>query len=141
MTAHRIDGSVIRQNVCQPLAPSVRAACSCSSPISRSVGHDLARDEGDRDEDRRDHHRGQGEQHHDAAVREPASEPALLPVEQEEREPDDDGREGERQVDERVQDALAREPPAHDRERTDDSEDRVHGHGDGGDDQGQLEAR
>ena len=38
MTAHRIDGSVIRQNVCQPDAPSVCAACSCSSPISRSVG-------------------------------------------------------------------------------------------------------
>ena len=28
----------MRQNVCQPLAPSVRAACSWSSPISRSVG-------------------------------------------------------------------------------------------------------
>src|SRR4051794_39833716 len=38
MTAQRIDGSVIRQNVCHPDAPSVCAACSCSSPISRSVG-------------------------------------------------------------------------------------------------------
>ena len=38
MTAQRIAGSVTRQNVWQPLAPSVRAACSCSSPISRSVG-------------------------------------------------------------------------------------------------------
>ena len=28
----------MRQKVCQPLAPSVRAACSWSSPISRSVG-------------------------------------------------------------------------------------------------------
>ena len=28
----------MRQNVCQPPAPSVYAACSCSSPISRSVG-------------------------------------------------------------------------------------------------------
>ncbi len=28
----------MRQKVCQPLAPSVLAACSCSSPISRSVG-------------------------------------------------------------------------------------------------------
>ena len=28
----------MRQNVCQEEAPSVRAACSCSSPISRSVG-------------------------------------------------------------------------------------------------------
>src|SRR3954470_12557545 len=38
MTAQRIDGSVIRQNVAHEPAPSVRAACSCSSPISRSVG-------------------------------------------------------------------------------------------------------
>jgi hypothetical protein len=38
MTAHRIAGSVIRRNVCTLFAPSVRAACSCSSPISRSVG-------------------------------------------------------------------------------------------------------
>lgn len=30
----RIAGKVIRQNVCQPEAPSVAAACSCSSPIS-----------------------------------------------------------------------------------------------------------
>ena len=29
---------MIRRNVCQPFAPSVRAACSCSSPISRRVG-------------------------------------------------------------------------------------------------------
>src|SRR3954464_6110354 len=34
----RIDGSVMRQNVCQPLAPKVAAACSCSSPTSRSTG-------------------------------------------------------------------------------------------------------
>ncbi len=38
MTPQRIDGSVIRQNVCQPEAPSVAAACSCSSPISTSTG-------------------------------------------------------------------------------------------------------
>ena len=31
-------GSVTRQNVCQPEAPSVAAACSCSSPISCSTG-------------------------------------------------------------------------------------------------------
>ena len=29
---------MIRQNVCHPDAPSVCAACSCSSPTSRSVG-------------------------------------------------------------------------------------------------------
>ena len=38
MTPQRIDGSVTRQNVCQPEAPSVAAACSCSSPTSTSTG-------------------------------------------------------------------------------------------------------
>src|SRR4026209_858465 len=38
ITAQRIDGSVMRQKVCQPEAPSVCAACSCSLPISRRVG-------------------------------------------------------------------------------------------------------
>ena len=38
MTAQRIEGSVIRQNVCHVPAPSVRAACSCSSPTSSNVG-------------------------------------------------------------------------------------------------------
>ena len=31
-------GSVTRQNVCQEEAPSVAAACSCSSPTSRRTG-------------------------------------------------------------------------------------------------------
>ena len=34
----RIAGSVIRRKVCQREAPSVAAACSCSSPTSRSTG-------------------------------------------------------------------------------------------------------
>ena len=29
---------MIRQKVCQPVAPIVVAACSCSVPISRSTG-------------------------------------------------------------------------------------------------------
>ncbi len=37
-TPQRIEGSVIRRKVCQPEAPSVAAACSCSSPISASTG-------------------------------------------------------------------------------------------------------
>ena len=31
-------GKVTRQKVCQPDAPSVAAACSCSSPTSASTG-------------------------------------------------------------------------------------------------------
>ncbi len=37
-TPQRIDGSVTRRNVCQAEAPSVAAACSCSSPTSISTG-------------------------------------------------------------------------------------------------------
>src|ERR1700761_9674365 len=37
-TPHRIDGSVMRLNACQLDAPSVDAACSCSSPTSISTG-------------------------------------------------------------------------------------------------------
>ena len=38
MTPQRIEGRVIRQNVCHGEAPSVAAACSCSSPISARTG-------------------------------------------------------------------------------------------------------
>ena len=31
-------GRVMRRNVCHAVAPSVRAACSCSTPISSSTG-------------------------------------------------------------------------------------------------------
>ena len=54
--------------------------------------HDLATDEGQRDEQRRQHHRGQREQHLDVVPVEPALEPAAAAVEQHERESDDDRR-------------------------------------------------
>src|SRR3954447_10568269 len=37
-TAHLMLGSVIRRKVCTTFAPRLRAACSCSSPISDSTG-------------------------------------------------------------------------------------------------------
>lgn len=37
-TPARMAGRVIKRKICQSLAPSVRAACSCSVPISRSTG-------------------------------------------------------------------------------------------------------
>ena len=131
----------MRQNVCQPFAPSVRAACSCSSPISRSVGTTSRATNGSETKIVAITIAGSANSTSMPALLEPAAEPALAAVEQEEREPDDDGRERERQVDERVQQALAGEPPAHDRERADDPEHGVHGYRDGRDDQRQLEAR
>ncbi len=52
--------------------------------------HDFARHEGQRDEERGDHHRRQREQDLDVVPREERAEPAGAAVEQEQREPDDD---------------------------------------------------
>ena len=110
MTAHLIDGSVIRQNVCQPDAPSVRGGLLLLvADLAQRRDH-LARDERQRDEDRREHDRRHGEEDLDAVLGQEA-EPAVGAVEQDEREADDDRRERERQVDERVDDALAAEVP------------------------------
>src|SRR5438477_9146371 len=38
MRPHLTDGRVTRQKVCQPLAPSVSAACSCSEPVDSMTG-------------------------------------------------------------------------------------------------------
>ena len=88
--------------------------------------HDLAHDERQRDEDRREDHRGRREE--DLERQRP--EPAVAAVEEHDREADDDRRERERQVDDGVEHALAGEAVAHDRERADDAEDRVQRHGD-----------
>ena len=117
MTAQRIDGSVIRQNVCQPEAPSVCAACSCSSPISRSVGTTSRATNGTETKIVASTIDGSANSTWMPWPSEPRAEPAGAAVEQEEREADDDRRERERQVDERVHEPLAGEAPAHDRER------------------------
>src|ERR1022692_2437389 len=38
MSPHFTEGSVTCQKVCQPLAPSVSAACSCSVPVACITG-------------------------------------------------------------------------------------------------------
>ena len=101
-------------------------------------GHDLAHDEGQRDEHRRQHHPRDREEDLDPVVGEPA-EPAASPVEQEQREPDHDRRERERQVDDRVHEPAPGEAAADEREREDHAEDRVRRHGDRRHQQRQLE--
>ena len=130
---------MIRQNVCQPEAPSVWAACSCSSPTSRSVGITSRATNGTETKIVASTIAGSANSTWIPCAGEPAAEPARPPVEQEEREADDDGGERERQVDERVHEALAREAPAHDREPADDTEDGVQRHGDRDRDQRDLE--
>ena len=65
-------------------------------------GFDLAHDERQADEDRREHHARDREDDLDAVVGEPAAEPAVAPVDEHEREADDDRRDRERQVDDRL---------------------------------------
>ena len=61
-------GSVTRQNVCQPLAPSTSAASSSSRALRLHQRDQLARDERERDEDRRQHDAGHGEDDLDVVV-------------------------------------------------------------------------
>ena len=117
----------------------MRAACSCSSPISRSVGTTSRATNGSETKIVASTIDGSAKRTWMPWSVEPAAEPAVAAVEQEEREADDDGRERERQVDERVHEPLAGEAAPHDRERADDAEDRVQRHGDRRDDQRQLE--
>ena len=99
------------------------AACSCSSPISRSVGTTSRATNGSETKSVASTIAGSANSIWMSVAVEPVAEPAVAAVEQEERQADDDRRERERQVDERVDEALAREPPPHDRERADDAED------------------
>ena len=87
-------------------------------------GHDLAHDERQRDEHRRQHHPWNREEDLDAVIGEP-SEPAASPVEQEQREADHHRREREGQVDDRVHETTPREASAHERERQDHAEDGI----------------
>src|SRR5262245_8492861 len=102
---------------------------------------DLADDERKGDEDRRDDHAGQREDDADAVVGEPASQPAVLAVDEDQRQADDDRRQRERKPDRRVQEPVATPgAAAHDGQRAHDPEGRVRRHGDRDDDQGHLES-
>ena len=120
-----MDGSVTRQNVCQPDAPSVCAACSWSVADLAQDGNHLAHDERQRDEHRREDHPGQREDHLDPLLGQPVAEPAGLSVDEDQRQPDDHRGDRERQVDEAFSSQLPRELVAHDQQGAGDAEDRV----------------
>src|SRR6185503_19210730 len=92
-------------------------------------GDDLADDERQRDEDRREDHPREREENLDPVSGETA-EPTTRSVEQIQRQPDHDGRKSERQVDDRVDQAAAREAVPDERDREDDAEKRVQGNRD-----------
>ena len=88
-------------------APSVCAACSCSSPISRSVGTTSRATNGSETKIVAITIDGSAKRIWTPCSLEPVAEPAGAAVEQEERQADDDRRERERQVDDRVDDPGA----------------------------------
>ena len=133
MTPQRMAGSVTRQKVRQSRrAQRVGGLLLVGADLAQHR-HDLADDERQRHEDGRQDHARHGEDDLEADVVQEPAEPAVLAVDQEQRQADDHRRERERQVDERVEERLAGEPAAHERERRDDPEDGVDGHGDGRD--------
>ena len=96
----------MRPNV-EPPAPSVRAACSCSSPISRSVGTTSRATNGRETKIVARTIDGSAKRTWSPVRPEPVTEPTAAAVEQEQRQTDDHGRQRERQVDERVEQTLA----------------------------------
>ena len=135
-SAQRMAGMVIRRNACHVVAPSVHAACSCSTPISSQHRLDRAHDQRQRDEDGREHHPGDREDDVEAAVGQPAADRRERAVHQDQGEPDDDRRHGQRQVDERVEHPLAPELVPGQQDRGADAEHGVRDDRDDGDRRG-----
>ena len=116
----------MRQNVCQRLAPSVDAACSWSSPTSRSTGVTSRTTNGTEMKIVASTIPGTAKMTWNGQV----AEPAAAAVDEDQRQADDDRRDRERQVDQRVQHRLAAEAAARERQRAEHAEDRVERHGD-----------
>ena len=70
-------GNVTRQNVCQPLAPSTRAASSSRAALRLHQRNQFARDERERDKNRRQDNARHGENDFDVVIHQPRAEPAL----------------------------------------------------------------
>ena len=107
---------MIRQNVCQRDAPSVAAACSWSSPISRSTGSTSRTTNGSDTKIVASTMPGT-EKITWMPARRAVAEPAGRAVDEHERESDHDRRDRERQVDQRVEQPLAAELAARQHQR------------------------
>ena len=86
MTPQRIDGSVIRQNVCQPGGTEGRRRLLLLVADLHQHRGDLAHHERQRDEDRGQHHARDGEDDPDAVVGEERPEPPVDAVDERERQ-------------------------------------------------------
>ena len=107
-------------------------------------GDQFARDEGESDEQRGQHHAGHGENDPDVVLGQPAvlvvqpmAEPALRTEKQDKDEAGHDRRDGEGQINERDQEGLAAKLELGDGPGGGDAEDEVERHADGRDEQGE----
>ena len=134
-------GSVTRQKICQPLAPSDSAASSSSVPCSCISGISSRATNGKVTKMVASTMPGHGEDDLDVVRREPRPEPALQAEQQHVDQAGDHRRHRERQVDQRDQQALAAELELGDRPGRGDAEDEVERHRDGRDQQRQPDRR
>src|SRR5512135_740335 len=89
--------------------------------------HDLADDERQRDEGRRQEHAGPGVDDADPGRAQPGPEPPMRAIEDDEHQPGDDRRDGERQVDQAIGQRFAPEPMPDQDHREGQAEDGVDG--------------
>ena len=115
---------MIRQNTCQPRAPSVLAACSWSMPSSSSTGSTSRTTNGSETKIVASIMPGTEK------ITDGRAEPAVLAPDEDQREADDHRRHREREVDQHVEQALAAEVVAGEHPRGQHAEDRVQRHGD-----------
>ena len=122
-----------------PLAPSVLAACSCSSPISCSTGTTSRTTNGSETKIVARTIPGSAKRIWMPLSRSTSPNHPVRAVEEIQREADDDRRDRERQVDDGVEQRLAAKVGADQKQRASDPEDRVGDHGDRGNQDGQVE--
>jgi hypothetical protein len=140
-SAHFTLGSVTRQKICQPLAPSTRAASSCSMPCACISGISSRATNGKVTNTVASTMPGTAKMTFRSWSMQPAAEPALQAEHQHVDQAGDHRADRERQVDQRQQQVLAVELELRDRPGRGDAEHQVQRHADGGGDQRQLDRR
>ena len=121
-------GSVTRRKICQPPAPSTRAASSCSVPCACISGISSRATNGKVTKTVASTMPGSAKMIFRSCVAQPLAEPALQAEDEHEDQAGDHRRDRERQVDQREQQVLAAEVELGDRPRRGDAEDEVQRH-------------
>ena len=138
-SAHFTLGIVTRQKICQPPAPSTRAASSCSLPCACISGISSRATKGKVTNTVASTMPGHREDHLQVVVAQPFAEPALQAEHQHVDQAGDHRAHRERQVDQRQQHVLAAEVELGDAPGRGHAEHQVHRHADAGGDQRELD--